>query len=159
MKIRNGFVSNSSTTSFIVALNDSVPCPHCGRIDTDIINIIANTDDYSGDTEILWTDPTQFLIDLKESRASEQEELASYKDQQDDDKAGYKNQYFVKDLRQWRSDSIKYVTKMISSTEQAHAEGKTVVSFDVSTHNRTFIDIIDSQIESGTLTLIERIGD
>ena len=33
MKTRSGFVSNSSSTSFVIALapDISTPCPHCGR--------------------------------------------------------------------------------------------------------------------------------
>jgi hypothetical protein len=39
MKTRNGFVSNSSSSSFIVAVDPkfSGPCPHCGRSDDNII--------------------------------------------------------------------------------------------------------------------------
>ena len=31
MKIRNGFVSNSSSSSFIIDLTGTEKCPHCGR--------------------------------------------------------------------------------------------------------------------------------
>ena len=35
MKIRQGFVSNSSSSSFVVAVKEQIsePCPHCGRKD------------------------------------------------------------------------------------------------------------------------------
>jgi hypothetical protein len=37
MKSRNGFVSNSSSSSFIIAFKeDTVPCKCCGRIDSEI---------------------------------------------------------------------------------------------------------------------------
>jgi hypothetical protein len=50
MKIRQGFVSNSSSSSFIIAINKSEECPHCKRKDVSFIDFIERTrDDYSGD--------------------------------------------------------------------------------------------------------------
>jgi len=52
MKTRQGFVSNSSSTSFIVALkSDAKPCPHCGRKDPNFLDLVEhlgniNPDDY-----------------------------------------------------------------------------------------------------------------
>ena len=40
MKTRTGFVSNSSSSSFIVAVKKSDKCPHCGRTDPDFIDLI-----------------------------------------------------------------------------------------------------------------------
>jgi len=40
MKVRESLVSNSSSTSFIIAFKDSKPCPHCHRKDPDIINMM-----------------------------------------------------------------------------------------------------------------------
>ena len=42
MKIRESLVSNSSSTSFIIAFKDSKPCPHCHRKDPNIVKIIDN---------------------------------------------------------------------------------------------------------------------
>ena len=44
MKIRKGFVSNSSSSSFIVGIKKSEACPHCGRSDISILEYIKNTE-------------------------------------------------------------------------------------------------------------------
>ena len=52
MKIRRGFVSNSSSSSFIIAVDEqnSKPCEYCGRKDLDIFNYV---DRGYGETEVL----------------------------------------------------------------------------------------------------------
>jgi hypothetical protein len=42
MKMRSGFVSNSSSTSFIVGIvnPNPQPCPHCGRGGESLVNIL-----------------------------------------------------------------------------------------------------------------------
>jgi len=51
VKIRNGFVSNSSSSSYIIAIFESKPCPHCGRKDPNLLDMIENAD-HGGDTEV-----------------------------------------------------------------------------------------------------------
>ena len=46
MKQRNGFVSNSSSTSFIIAITSSNKCKCCGREDLDILSLIESTSNY-----------------------------------------------------------------------------------------------------------------
>ena len=40
MKTRSGFVSNSSSSSFVLALRKTNPCPHCGRSDPNFLDMI-----------------------------------------------------------------------------------------------------------------------
>jgi len=42
VKTRNGFVSNSSSSSFIIAIKSGDVCPHCGRKDPDILDLMKN---------------------------------------------------------------------------------------------------------------------
>ena len=44
MKIRNGFVSNSSSSSFIIKVKINDKCSHCGRSDS-ILDYIRNSND------------------------------------------------------------------------------------------------------------------
>lgn len=40
MKIRSGFVSNSSSSSFIIAVKNTVECSHCKRKDKNFLDIV-----------------------------------------------------------------------------------------------------------------------
>jgi hypothetical protein len=54
MKNRIGFVSNSSSTSYIVAFKQGEPCPHCGRRDPNLVDWFEKqaSGSYSDDTAI-----------------------------------------------------------------------------------------------------------
>lgn len=52
MKTRNGFVSNSSSSSFIIAVANGEPCEHCGRSDPDIIDMIERVENYDFETDV-----------------------------------------------------------------------------------------------------------
>jgi hypothetical protein len=48
MKIRTGFVSNSSSASFVVALRKSAPCPTCGHKEDDFLKYVEERDPHGG---------------------------------------------------------------------------------------------------------------
>ena len=53
MKTRNGFISNSSSTSYIIVLNKEInKCPHCGRSDPNLLETISASTSYDEDTHI-----------------------------------------------------------------------------------------------------------
>lgn len=52
MKSRTGFVSNSSSSSYIVAFKSAEPCPHCGRRDPDFLEMLDKSHIYCDDNEV-----------------------------------------------------------------------------------------------------------
>ena len=64
MKIRLGFVSNSSSSSFIVAEKPQKVCNHCGRSDPSFLGMVHTLSSANDDTQILAEG--QKLIDILE---------------------------------------------------------------------------------------------
>lgn len=52
MKIRQSFVSNSSSSSYIIAFKVPIVCKHCGRTDISIIDAIRERD-HNSDNEVV----------------------------------------------------------------------------------------------------------
>jgi len=87
LKTRIGFISNSSSSSFIIAVKKSSPCKHCGRSDPDFIALLQIKDDYgdSDQTKIESTNIDEIVKDLKEWATGEDQsklikKILSYKD-------------------------------------------------------------------------------
>jgi hypothetical protein len=74
MKIRNSFVSNSSSTSFIVAIDpgSNPPCPHCGRSDFNILERIRLLGSDDCDDTCIRADGAQAVIDYSDWIDSEE---------------------------------------------------------------------------------------
>ena len=53
MKVRQGFVSNSSSSSFLLEISPTNKCSHCGRSDPDLIDLIKQIEGNDGETEIM----------------------------------------------------------------------------------------------------------
>ena len=92
MKIRQGFVSNSSSSSFIIAIDksDKEVCPTCGRSDIAVLDLIKGPS--NSDTEVsaqgyknvraevlewlVYDDNVQGLLDLIDKAHKEGKDLA-----------------------------------------------------------------------------------
>ncbi len=92
MKIRAGFVSNSSSSSYILAYKQGNTCAHCGRSDIDVAAVFRDkTRDYGDDTYIRAEGVQAVIEKLKE----EYEDEISYSRDTEEDRE-YKQRQFVK---------------------------------------------------------------
>jgi len=65
MKSRNGFVSNSSSSSFILAIKDSEVCPQCGRsLDETLLEAVERLHCSSDDNEIICIGAEHLLYEI-----------------------------------------------------------------------------------------------
>jgi hypothetical protein len=65
MKTRNGLVSNSSSSSFIVAYKPEEKCKCCGRGNPDLIQIIEQKATANDDYQVYATDKLNIINSLK----------------------------------------------------------------------------------------------
>ena len=159
MKIRNGFVSNSSSTSFIVALNPKDKCPHCGRSSMDIMDLIERNSG-NNETEVRRTDPSNLLENLQQEIYSNQLDLEKWVDMNNEDTITntygcYSYTYKVSKLREWANEVINNNTQLIEKIKQKISEGKQIVSFDIDYHDEALNNIIRDQINNGELEVID----
>ncbi len=111
MKTRNGFVSNSSSSSFVIVYHEnSESCPTCGRKPFQIQEMVQREEnyDYSGDTALLGVGYHEVLKKIQEDYDYRQDDLVSMMDklaQCKKDHPDWKFLYF--DLSHQRQDYIQ----------------------------------------------------
>ena len=132
MKTRNGFVSNSSSSSFIIAINNknNKPCKLCGRKDKDFLNFLVdrceNDPEYNGE-------PTEIV-------ALSAEEV---------------KKYWQNNVSTYFGDKGHDLTKKVfKSINDAVKKKKEVVFFNVSYHNSEVNEELYVQLCAGNVEKI-----
>lgn len=80
MKIRNSFVSNSSSSSYIIrVLKQPAKCPTCGRTSTSLIEYLDNCKDYDLETShIEYSSSQEIIAHVKEEIKHIEEQINQY---------------------------------------------------------------------------------
>jgi hypothetical protein len=153
MKIRSGFVSNSSSSSFVIAFDESKfgPCPHCGRKDQSIIDLIerSRNDD---DTKVVWRDPEDKIRDLKLQIDSETLEIKKIEHLDPKMKLVYCT---VEQNISWMKSSIYGYETEISKIEDALKKGLTVAEISISYHDDFLNSELSALCKNGKLEILK----
>ena len=103
MKIRESFVSNSSSTSFIIAFKDSKPCPHCHRKDPNIVKLIGNSSGQNEVEAVGYNDVKQFINSSFDQESKETikifKDIKKYEQKEGWDLAAIKISYHDEELK------------------------------------------------------------
>jgi hypothetical protein len=127
MKLRTGFVSNSSTSSFIIQINQQPEkCPHCGRSGVDLVKFMMGFHNH-WETSLDFTDPDEKIDELER-------ELKDHVDH------GWEHDYLDEQLEQLRA---------------AKATGKPIIGIDLNYHDDALKMVIDDLAAAGDITILQ----
>ena len=128
MKARIGFVSNSSTSSFILGIfGVPEPCPHCGRGGTDLVKFLETHDHY--ETCLEWTEIDERIAELEH-------ENVRYREKGWDDDAA---------INQEEIDTLN----------EAKGNFQTIIGVSISFHDGFLLHLIEEMKEHDELTIIQ----
>jgi hypothetical protein len=154
MKIRHSFVSNSSSSSYIIKINKNTTCKHCGRSDPDIVEIVRAGDDY-GDTRMEYENKEQVLSDIKHNIEMAEKDIAKYSecnpnDVHPSDKVR-KITTIAKDYLEWSCNNLKREKERYDEINSI--EGN-IVGISIGYHDNTTSELFQ---EAKRLKIIEVI--
>ena len=126
MKIRNGFVSNSSSSSFVIAFKKTEPCPHCKRKDPDIIQIISDSGNYSDDNRVNGVGIENIIAKINEDDWMKDED---------------------------KKERVEYCLSKCKPYDPK--DGWVIADISVSHHDETIKGIMSSMQDAGSLVIID----
>lgn len=159
MKIRSGFVSNSSSTSFIVGLRKkkSEPCPHCGRSDPDFIDAYIERGNVN-DTGLIIDGRFSSVIDsLNENIKEHQSSIKEYQMHRPQDSVGWGKSTYA-DMISYEESDIKEIEALIGKIEKIQNEGYTIHEIEISYHDGPARDKLQELVKTGSAVIINERG-
>lgn len=134
MKIRNGFVSNSSSSSFVILFRNQIPCEHCG-IQLDIEELLQHY--RSGDTDIELNGIQEFKEDIEFKRI----EWAHY------NRPSYYWDY-IKEYESYCEEAVKPENK-----------DKKLMRISIENHDQFTKNIFDALVKKGDIIVLNNCSE
>jgi hypothetical protein len=163
MKIRQGFVSNSSSSSFIIELlEENQVCSHCGRKDPDLVDMIERGNGWcSDDTHMSMYDKEEVLKWIEEEICDLQGQVMELS-RDDPNRELHRSNWggedhvtYVKDRLEDTQTSLKAWEDLRSRVEPA--TGK-VVKFYMSYHDE-LRKVLDGMVAAGSVKILDSEND
>jgi hypothetical protein len=146
MKIRTGFVSNSSSSSFIIAYKKSCTCPTCGLTPPDIVSIIETRD--SRDNRVRWTDPATKLKEIEDEIVQYQCDMKKYYrcgivDEKDEGNV------------QWIEKTIQRLQDLSQLIQEHNGDGDIVAEIEIDYHDGYLNEMLKEMVKNKHICVLE----
>jgi hypothetical protein len=157
MKVRMGFVSNSSSSSYIIRIRDkSEVCPHCGRSDADIEDFFHNASYDYGDTSLQYDSKESILSDIDSQIHRTEREIKKYA-ALDPNEVPIRQQEYgstttAKELLEWAHDELK---DLRDRRDVIAAVDGIVIGVSVGYHDQATQNIFRDAVKNKTIEIIE----
>jgi hypothetical protein len=155
MKIRKGFISNSSSSSFIVAFKNKInKCEHCGRSDPDFISeYIERSSNHETELEIDGR-LSRVIDNLKYQIEDKEANIKKYSMQHPKEPLWYNCKSTVADAIKWEEREIEDLNKLINKIKEHESNGDIVHEFSISYHDELCRNKFNEMIENGSAVII-----
>jgi hypothetical protein len=158
MKIRSGFVSNSSSSSFVISvIGEANKCPTCGHHPQTVVDFFKQGHTCSYGDESYLEEIDEYLDELDYERnacASHIAELEK-RDPNEPTYPEYRDSSKVKETLQWRHEELQELEDRIAKFNQLTSQGKKVYRLRLEYHDGLARRILDENIATGLVEVIE----
>lgn len=153
MKTRLGFVSNSSSSSFIVAYKKAACCPTCGLTPPDIVDLVEKSKPWSfDDNRVMWTDPKEKLQELEQEIESYNKDIESLKKR--DPKEKISNYCTVEQNLKSCEEQVIRFSRLRQLIRDHHLNGDKVACVSIS-HHDSLNDTVRELEKTGQFFILE----
>lgn len=154
MKIRQGFVSNSSSAAFIIGIKAGHICPTCGRSDVDFLKKVEEMGP-GMESKITHVSGEMIIKEAEEYISAEKERLAELGNRPDDEliNPDWKD-WTVGRSRKENNERIAEYEQKICKVKEAMNNGLLVAEIELSNHFDVLPDLLRHLINKGQITLV-----